>query len=53
MFSNYPNNLKWVMARMKPKKYGDKIDMTTDGKAISVELISYAKPKPEDSKSKS
>lgn len=38
------DNLKWVMARMKPKKYGDKIDMTSDGKAITVELISYKKP---------
>lgn len=25
---------KWLMAKMKPKKYGDKIDMTTDGKAL-------------------
>jgi|ERR1035437_1310270 hypothetical protein len=38
------DNMKWVMARMKPKKYGDKIDMTTDGKAITVELVSYKKP---------
>ena len=38
------DNMKWVMARMKPKKYGDKIDMTSDGKAITVEIISYAKP---------
>ena len=37
------DNMKWVMARMKPKKYGDKIDMTSDGKAITVELISYKK----------
>ena len=43
---------KWIMSKMKPKKYGDKLDMTSDGKAITVELISYAKtgeakPKPE------
>lgn len=25
---------KWLMAKMKPKKYGDKIDMTTGGKEI-------------------
>jgi hypothetical protein len=37
---------KWIMSKMKPKKYGDKLDMTSDGKAITVELISYAKPKP-------
>lgn len=39
------DNMKWVMARMKPKKYGDKLDMTSDGKAITVELVSYARPK--------
>jgi hypothetical protein len=42
------DNLKWVMSKMKPKKYGDKLDMTSDGKAITVELISYAKSKPAD-----
>ena len=41
------DNMKWVMARMKPKKYGDKIDMTTDGKAITVELVNYSKSKPD------
>ena len=25
---------KWLMAKMKPKKYGEKLDMTSDGKAI-------------------
>ncbi len=25
---------KWLMSKMKPKKYGDKIDVTTDGKAL-------------------
>jgi len=28
------DNLKWMMARMKPKKYGDKLDVTTDGKPL-------------------
>lgn len=28
------DNMKWVMARMKPKKYGDKVDYTTNGKDI-------------------
>src|ERR1035437_7416782 len=37
------DNLKWVMSKMKPKKYRDKLDMTSDGKAITVELVSYAK----------
>lgn len=25
---------KWIMSKMKPKKYGDKLDMTTNGKDI-------------------
>lgn len=25
------DNLKWVMSKMKPKKYGDKVDLTTGG----------------------
>jgi hypothetical protein len=25
---------KWLMAKTKPKKYGDKIDVTSDGKAL-------------------
>ena len=28
------DNLKWYMSKMKPKKYGDKIDMTTNGKDL-------------------
>lgn len=28
------DNLKWSMSKMKPKKYGDKIDMTTNGKDL-------------------
>jgi len=26
---------KWLMAKMKPKKYGDRIDMTSNGESIS------------------
>lgn len=29
---------KWIMSKMKPKKYGDKIDMTTNGKDIPVPI---------------
>jgi hypothetical protein len=25
---------KWIMAKMKPKKYGDKLDLTSDGKKL-------------------
>lgn len=30
---------KWLMAKMKPKKYGDKIDMTTNGKDLPTPLF--------------
>ncbi len=32
------DNLKWVMSKMKPKKYGDKIDMTTNGKDLPIPI---------------
>ena len=28
------DNLKWSMSKMKPKKYGDKLDVTSDGEKI-------------------
>lgn len=28
------DNIKWTMSKLKPKKYGDKVDLTSDGKAI-------------------
>lgn len=31
---------KWLMAKMKPKKYGDKLDMTTNGKDLPTPLLS-------------
>lgn len=30
---------KWIMAKMKPKKYGDKIDMTTNGKDLPAPIL--------------
>lgn len=27
---------KWLMAKMKPKKYGDKVDFTSDGERIAI-----------------
>lgn len=32
---------KWLMSKMKPKKYGDKIDMTTNGKDIPQPILGY------------
>ncbi len=35
------DNLKWVMSKLKPKKYGDKMDVTSDGKAIKGNSIIF------------
>lgn len=32
---------KWIMSKMKPKKYGDKVDLTSDGKAIEGNTIVF------------
>lgn len=28
------DTMKWLMSKQKPKKYGDKLDLTSDGKAL-------------------
>ena len=39
---------KWMLAKMNPKKYGDKIDVTTDGEKVkNVPQIVFTKPKDE------
>ncbi len=35
------DNLKWVMSKMKPKKYGDKVDVTSAGEAIKGNTILF------------
>jgi hypothetical protein len=30
---------KWLMAKMKPKKYGDKVDLTSDGKELPTPIV--------------
>lgn len=30
---------KWALAKMNPKKYGDKIDMTSDGEKINIPIF--------------
>lgn len=32
---------KWLMAKMKPKKYGEKVDVTSDGKAIKGNTVVF------------
>lgn len=44
---------KWLMAKMKPKKYGDKLDMTSDGKALPTPIIRLENVPGNDSDSKS
>lgn len=33
------DNLKWSMSKMKPKKYGDKLDVTTGGEKLPIPLL--------------
>lgn len=33
------DNLKWTMSKLKPKKYGDKLDMTTNGKDLPTPIL--------------
>jgi len=39
------DNLKWSMSKMKPKKYGEKVDLTSDGKALPTPILTIAAPK--------
>ena len=32
---------KWTASKLRPKRYGDKIDLTTDGKAIQPVLVKF------------
>lgn len=34
---------KWLMSKMEPKKYGDKMDVTSGGEPISVTMVNYKK----------
>ena len=41
---------KWIMSKMKPKKYGDKLDVTSDGKRVQAApvIISQIQPRTDD-----
>ncbi len=41
---------KWYLSKVMPKKYGDKLDMTSDGKAIQGNAIVFANFKKEEEK---
>lgn len=36
---------KWIASKLKPKKYGDKLDLTSDGEKVSVVGFNYVVPK--------
>ena len=33
------DTLKWKLARMQPKKFGDKMDVTSDGQKIGLNFL--------------
>lgn len=35
------DTLKWILSRMNPKKYSDKIDVTSEGKALKGNTITF------------
>jgi len=35
---------KWIAARLKPKRFGDKVDVTSDGKALPTPILSHVIP---------
>ena len=41
---------KWVVSKLLPKKYGDKLDVTTMGKELPTPLFGGMAAKPEDTK---
>jgi len=34
---------KWILSKMNPKKYGDKTDITTNGKEINIPFIEWVR----------
>lgn len=42
---------KWLMSKMKPKKYGEKMDVTSDGKAIKGNTIVFSDFKADETES--
>lgn len=41
---------KWLMAKMKPKRYGDKMDMTTNGESLNIQVLPNAGHDPKNEK---
>lgn len=43
------DNLKWSMSKMKPKKYGDKIDVTSGGEKLPTPIVPLHGIQPDNS----
>jgi len=41
------DNFKWSMSKMKPKKYGEHLDLTSDGKALPTPIYGSKSTNPE------
>lgn len=39
---------RWLMSKMQPKKYGDKLDVTSNGKELSTMAVTIVPPKEDD-----
>ncbi len=39
---------KWIMSKLLPKKFGDKVDLTSDGKQLNQEPIVFRLVKPDE-----
>jgi hypothetical protein len=42
--------LKWVASKLKPKKYGDKLDLTSDGDRVPIPIYGGLSVKPNERK---
>lgn len=43
------DNLKWLLSKLMPKKYGDKIDVTSNGESIVSDTLSAARKRAQSS----
>lgn len=39
---------KWILAKMVPKKYGDKVDVTSGGEKVNIPIIEWVKNHDQD-----
>ena len=44
------DNLRWTMSKLRPKRYGDKIDHTTNGKDLPTPIMNVVQPNDSNNK---